>query len=540
MVDIGTCLRHYKREDIQKEMLIASQNKEVAVKYADKGFGKRPDTLIYPKDIIEFAKNYATSFHVSEELWKNPLQIVTGMKKKELDDLRIGWDLILDIDCSDWKISKIITWLIIECLKKHKIKSISVKFSGNKGFHVAVPFNAFPKSVDNIETKNQFPDLCRNISYYLIDYISKNMIDIKDNEVIFNKHYKFNFDYLAKNLNIKFDELVQKKCLKCEKIISEEKDNNVKHQFICINCNNNLFDSKEYMICDKCNSVMEKKEISKDNICQCGSNESFNVLNAAALIDLDTLLISSRHLYRLVYSLHEKSNLASIPFNPEKILHFKKEYANPKNLKISKHKFLDTKNTTQSEGTFLIQEALKVKNQTNKITQNTYDFYNKNKIFSKLENDDEKNYEIENEIPKELFPPCINKILNGLDDGRKRGLFILLNFFINTGYGFERINKIIDEWNLKNTENLRKTIINSQINYRKYSKKKILPPNCDNKSYYRDLGICIPDNFCQKIKNPVNYSVLKSKLNNTDKSHRKKLTKEQKEMRKKFREKKNV
>jgi len=71
MIDIGTVLRHYKRKEIQEAMVAAAKDREVAVRYGDKGYGKRPDTLSYPNDVIEFAKQRATSFHVSEEHWSN-------------------------------------------------------------------------------------------------------------------------------------------------------------------------------------------------------------------------------------------------------------------------------------------------------------------------------------------------------------------------------------------------------------------------------------------------------------------------------------
>jgi len=38
----------------------------------------------------------------------------------------------------------------------------------------------------------------------------------------------------------------------------------------------------------------------------------------------------------------------------------------------------------------------------------------------------------------------------------------------------------------------------------------MLPPNCD-KSSYKDIGVCAPDFFCSKIKNPVNYTLVKSR-----------------------------
>ena len=69
MLDLSTCLKYYKREDIQKEIIENAKDKETAIKFGEKGFGKRPDILQYPKDILELAKQGATSFHVSEERW---------------------------------------------------------------------------------------------------------------------------------------------------------------------------------------------------------------------------------------------------------------------------------------------------------------------------------------------------------------------------------------------------------------------------------------------------------------------------------------
>ena len=121
MITISTVLNHYKREDIQNEIIKNSQDREVAIKFGDRGFGKRPDTLKYPRDILELAKQGATSFHASEELWKNPLQLDPLLKKKDLEKLRIGWDLILDIDCPFLEYSKIAVDLIIKALKYHGI-----------------------------------------------------------------------------------------------------------------------------------------------------------------------------------------------------------------------------------------------------------------------------------------------------------------------------------------------------------------------------------------------------------------------------------
>src|SRR3972149_650727 len=131
MIPISAVLNHYKRPEIQQAIIEHAMDKEVAIKFGDNGFGKRPDILQYPNDVLELAKKGATSFHVSEERWNNPLQLSTGLRASELDDMRSGWDLIIDVDFPVWNISKIITSAIIRALKKHGIKSVTCKFSGN-------------------------------------------------------------------------------------------------------------------------------------------------------------------------------------------------------------------------------------------------------------------------------------------------------------------------------------------------------------------------------------------------------------------------
>ncbi|MCX6710882.1 MAG: hypothetical protein NTZ02_02220, partial [Candidatus Woesearchaeota archaeon] len=97
-LDREKIIRYYSRREIEEEMLYNCPNREIAIKYGESGFGKRPDTLTYPDDILEFAKDGATSFHASEEIWKNPLSLSLEQKKADADALRIGWDLVLDID----------------------------------------------------------------------------------------------------------------------------------------------------------------------------------------------------------------------------------------------------------------------------------------------------------------------------------------------------------------------------------------------------------------------------------------------------------
>ena len=49
----------------------------------------------------------------------------------------------------------------------------------------------------------------------------------------------------------------------------------------------------------------------------------------------------------------------------------------------------------------------------------------------------------------------------------------------------------------------------SQFKYSKIRKKRVPPPNCLSSNYYPSFGVCKKDNLCEKIKNPVSYSVRK-------------------------------
>jgi len=120
-------------------------------------------------------------------------------------------------------------------------------------------------------------------------------------------------------------------------------------------------------------------------------------------------------------------------------------------------------------------------------------------------------------VPEQFFPPCIHNILKGLQDGKKRSLFILTNFLTSVGWSYDKIEELLKKWNKKNEEPLREVLLVGQIRYHKQQKKKILPPNCQNQMYYKDFGICKPDSLCGRIKNPVNYSRRKTFYLNKEK-----------------------
>jgi len=429
-IHLSTLLKHYKRKDVCEAIVKAADDKEIAIKFGDKGFGKRPDALKHPKDVLEFAKKGATSFHCSEELWVNPLQLNPSLKRSDMDDIRKGWDLVLDIDCPELEYSKIAADLLVNALKYHGINSFSVKFSGNHGFHIAVPFSAFPKTVHGKPTRILFPEGPRKIAAYLAEMIKP---------------------HLAKKL-IAFHDI----------------------KTICKNIDKPF------------------KEVVKN-----GKFNPFEVLQ------IDTVLIATRHLYRMPYSFNEKSGLISVPIKPEDIMNFDKKDAVASKVSVDMQ-FLDIK---------------PVPNEAKKLIIQAFDH---NIEEEKIEIKETREFSSpEDAVPEEYFPPCINTILKGLKDGKKRSLFVLVNFLTSCGWDYDKIEEFLLSWNEKNPEPLREVNIKGQLRYHKANKKKVLPPNCNNQSYYKDMHICNPDNFCRKIKNPVNYAILKQKLTNLTKKKKK-------------------
>jgi len=499
-IDLKKVYQYYSRKDIQHEIVEHAKNKEIAVRFKD-GFGKRPDVLKYDNDVLEFVKQGALSFHSSEELWGNPLQLDVALRKKELDNLRIGWDFVLDIDCEHWQLAKITTWLLIKALEDFGVKSISLKFSGNKGFHVGVPFEAFPSEINNGKTMNLFPEGPKKIADFLVDYVKKKYIDVSnDGNIIFNKKFKVSFDKLKEITGKTKDELTVRYCSACKKKIKG--DISIKmDEFLCPKCGSSINSDKKFMKCLKCNVLMQKVS-KKKNVCSCGSNnfrEEFEPLN---IIKVDTLLISSRHMYRMPYSLNEKSGLVSMPFNKDKILDFKKEYASMEKIKVSKHRFLDRTNVIKGEAKKLFVEAIDYESRKENTKEN----------FFKKESGEKEFQKITEAVPEDYFPPCIKLILKGLSDGKKRSVFVLVNFLTSLGWSYEKIEELLTEWNKRNEEPLRENLIVGQIRYHKTQKKKILPPNCKSPAYYLDLNLCKPDNLCARIKNPVNYAIIRKKM----------------------------
>lgn len=378
-------------------------NREVVPRYFE-GFGKRPDSIQYPGDIFEMVKKGATSFHCSLELWNDPLKLETGLNRKQLDELRTGWDLLIDIDSKYLDYSKVSAEVIINFLKFHGIKNIGIKFSGSKGFHIIIPWKAFPQEINQIKTSSMFPEWPRIISKYITEKTKFQLIDKVTKLSNSNKYVK---DF----------------------------------------------------------SVSEK-------------------------VMPDIILVSSRHLFRMPYSLHEKTSLSSIVLDKDSISDFQIKDADP--LKVKIKNFIPK--VKEEEAKELLIQALDWDRENVSSNNSTISEIKEFKPV-KLTNISEKD-----------FPPSIISILCGVSDGRKRALFVLINFFRSIGMEKTELEKKIFEWNKKNEVPLLEGYVISQLNW-SYRNKIVLPPNYD-KDYYNGIGV-IPTEEEMKYKNPVNYVIKK-------------------------------
>ncbi|MBW2968154.1 hypothetical protein KY362_06730 [Candidatus Woesearchaeota archaeon] len=509
-VTLSKVLKHYKRREVQEGIVEAARSKEAVGSYGGKGYAKRPDVLMYPNDVIEQVMNGVTSFHVSEEIWSNPQRISIELKNNEYNALRVGWDLVLDIDCPWWEFSKITTWLFVRSLQEHGVSAVTVKFSGNKGFHIGVPFEAFPTQFKGEDTKDLFPDAARKIAGYLLDHIGSRYVEVERETVRFGGRFSFTLAEIERQTGKKAHELIQRRCERCGKESKGEQEQK-KIQFTCPQCNTRVDGDggEEYVTCPKCkvhgrNVIMERFEMDVSKKC-CKDPKISTVFNPLSIVEVDTVLIAQRHLYRAPYSYHEKSGKVSVPIAVDAVLDFEKEMADPDAIEVGKHMFLDRSGVERGQAQHLMLEAYDSAARASQKVQEMDDLERS----ERLENREFE--ELQFAIPEKFFPPCIQEIAKGVKDGRKRVSFLMTNFLTSCGWDHEQIEEWLRVWNEKNPEPLRDQYFLGQVRYAKQHKKKVLPPNCDNDAYYKSFGVCKPDNFCRYIKNPANYAIKRAR-----------------------------
>lgn len=413
---ISDIVEYYSREDILLEMMKISRDREFVGAYKNGSYYKRPNIIQYPSDIIQMAKNHVTSFHCSVERWNNPMLIST--QTKNYSALRKGFDFLIDIDSKigetgqeKIRATQSCAAMICAFLRKYGVKNYGVKFSGSRGFHIIIPYEAFPPEINYQKTKDMYP----RIPQVLADFIRGNLR---------------------------------------EKILD-----------------------------------LLVKEHTAKKLYQMAPGEN---LDPFKFIDIENGW-GERHLFRAPYSLNEKTWFVSLPLRDP--IEFNEEAVKIKNAKV-KEPFI--RQCKENEAMELVKEALNWAAKKESIKPKKVEAKREFSSFAE-------------KIPEEAFPPCIKNIMKGLEDGKKRSVFTLINFLRSMNWNWEEIESKIIEWNSKNPKSLPVNFIIGQINWNRHQKKRP-PANCINELYYKSIGICIPDETCGKIKNPVTYPFKKMKF----------------------------
>lgn len=489
---------YYANPKVQEALLSFSKNREVVPRYFE-GFGKRPDTLQYLSDISGLVNRGATSFHASEELWHDPLALNADLGADEVTALRASWDLLIDVDSPflDW--SRIVAQLLIEALEAHGVRNYGIKFSGNKGWHIVVPGAAFPQVLEGTPMPAGFPEWPRAICRYLMhairgEYNRRVTAFMPSVEVIQQRTQKAREELVAApcpscGQPSEKGVLTHYRCDDCKTEVTRPNVRRNGKEVRCINCPGTLHvvKTEEYFFCRNCRThsfdTLTHNDSSKVTYTKEARERSKHVssdfneqVSGEAVGGSDLVLVAPRHLFRMPYSLHEKTALASVVVFKQELATFTPRDANP--LKVVVREYLPS--PVLNEASRLLSSALVWKQEHDAVSQFATQ---KNYAGKKFDDADLQG------VTEAMFPPAIKKLLRGLSDGKKRGLFVLVTFLRCCGFSPEDIAARVTEWNARNQPPLKEGYIKSQLDWHVRQKKKVLPPNYDNEAFYKDLGL---------------------------------------------------
>ncbi|MEK6933694.1 MAG: hypothetical protein AABW75_02340 [Nanoarchaeota archaeon] len=493
---------YYSNPKIQEALVKFATDREVVPRYFE-FFGKRPDIIQYSNDIMSAVNKGATSFHASEEIWSNVLQLSSEITQEQMSELRKSWDLVIDIDSRYFDLSKEAAKLVIDLIEEYGIKNYGIKFSGSKGLHIIISGKAFPSKFENKLMKDCFPEWPRSVIEFIFNEIKQDFRNRVGRIMSFSEMEKTkNIIRVACktcNSSALIGNLTVLRCPICNLEIERKDFKNSKRRLRCLNAGCagvlEVSSNADYYYCNNCKDPSnEKFPISSDKY-----PEIFEEVRgelADEYSEFDLVLVAPRHLFRMPYSLHEKTSLASVVIKKENIDSFTPRDADPMKVKI-----LDFyPQNYEGEAKKLLSAALEWKRMQDKSEEEKM-----NKKYSRTERNEKRKFSYEEinykNISEEMFPLPIVKLLKGLKDGKKRGLFILLTFFRSLNFPIDIVNSRIREWNKLNDPPLKEGYIKSQIEWLFRQKKKIMPPNYDNKSFYSDIGLLMdkkPD-----AKNPI-------------------------------------
>jgi hypothetical protein len=170
-------LRYYSRPDVQRALLAVSRGREVVGSFANGSYARRPDVLLYPSDILQKVRQSIVAFHCSVEHWSQPMALSTELSSAELDRLRTGFDVILDID-SKGLLEHATAAAIAVCnfLSDFGVTP-TVKFSGRRGWHIAIAANAFPAKVDLRPITSRYPEVPAAVSSFIKEKVADKLLE---------------------------------------------------------------------------------------------------------------------------------------------------------------------------------------------------------------------------------------------------------------------------------------------------------------------------------------------------------------------------
>jgi len=173
-------IAYYSKDIISKAIAAAAVGREAVGVYTGGHYDSRPNVIQFAADVGQLARKGVTSFHISVERWRYPMQIAqvnansSSAPQARYDTLRTGWDFVVDIDSKlGLEESTIAARLICELFERYGIKQYGLKFSGRRGWHICLPWEALPKQIDYKPAEIGYPSVPRILARFIADKISE-------------------------------------------------------------------------------------------------------------------------------------------------------------------------------------------------------------------------------------------------------------------------------------------------------------------------------------------------------------------------------
>jgi hypothetical protein len=178
---------YYSKDVISKAIAAAAVGREAVGIYASGHYDSRPNVIQFAGDVSQLAHKGITSFHISVERWRFPMQLANSATNSDnssptssarYDTLRTGWDFVIDIDSKlGLEESTIAARLICELFAKYGITQFGLKFSGRRGWHLCLPWEALPKQIDYKPAEIGYPEIPRILSRFIRSRIAGPLMD---------------------------------------------------------------------------------------------------------------------------------------------------------------------------------------------------------------------------------------------------------------------------------------------------------------------------------------------------------------------------